>query len=86
MYGSASADYITELGFIVIDKSCVEQEALKSSNEGTGKSQGDEDEEELDVQGLVAIGVLAAIVLTTILFVSIVLCYKSCKKSGSAPV
>ena len=31
MYGAANTDYITELGFIVIDNACVEAEALNRS-------------------------------------------------------
>ena len=85
MYGATNADYITELGFIVINKECVEQvktEALNVQEGGakTNKSDGD-GEEELDVQGLVALGVIGAMVLITIIFVIVVLCYKSCSKS-----
>ena len=52
MYGAASADYITELGFIVINTECVEAEALKRSENDknkTGNSSGDDEEDELDV-------------------------------------
>ena len=45
-----------------------------------------EDEKELDVQGIVALGVIAAIILFTIIFVIVICCVNQCRKHKSEKV
>ena len=45
-----------------------------------------EDEKELDVQGIVALGVIVAVVIITIIFVLVVWCCKKCDMHKSDKV
>ena len=86
IYGAWSTEYIVELGFIVMNLECVAG-AQDGANGGTLKRKFPEklvedDEKEL---GIVALGVIAAMILFTFIFVIVIAicCIRLCGKHKS---
>ena len=72
-----------------MDLECIEQvKAAEELNnvESEFTLSLDDEEEELDVQGIVALGVIVAVVIITIIFVLVVWCCKKCDMHKSDKV